>query len=79
MNVREIEPTTSEYRIQIVAKDNMRVLAWAPGLEMERDLVEEICRRVEAKGVGAFRSSAHVIEDVRSAIQELLLDLKRQV
>ena len=74
-----MEPTTSEYRIQIVAKDNMRVIAWAPGMEMEREFVNEICARVKAKGVGAFRSETHVVADVRSAITELLLELKRQV
>ena len=68
-----MEPTSSEYRIQIVAKDNMRVIAWAPGMDMERDLIEEICARVKAKGVGSFKTTTHVIEDVRAAIRELLV------
>lgn len=74
-----MEQTSSEYRIQIVAKDNMRVIAWAPGMEMERDFIEEICAKVKAKGVGVGRTEAHVIEDVRSAIREVLVELKRQV
>lgn len=52
---------------------------WSPGKPIERQLVEDLCNRVEAKGVGYFRSSATVRVAVQSAMQELLLDLKKEV
>jgi hypothetical protein len=62
----------SRFRLQVVNLDTGRVVEWAPGQQVERDLVTELCARVAAKGVGVGRSTAHVVEDVRTALQDLL-------
>lgn len=69
----------SAYQLQIVHKAQGVVVAWEPGLTSERDLVSELCDRVQAKGVGFARTEAHVLADVRSAFEDLLLDIKRRV
>ena len=52
---------------------------FAPGLRVESQLLEELCDRVQAKGVGVGRTTEHVIADLRAAWQELFFDLKKQV
>ena len=71
----------SEFLIQIVHKDNKQVIhcTWAPGLAAEKDLIEELGRRVASKGVGIGRTQAHVVEDVKQAMRELLYSLKSLV
>ncbi len=72
-------PIESDYVIQVVHKETGRVVEWAPGLQVERQLVIDLCNRVAAKGVGVFRTTAHVVADVRVALQELLYELKSEV
>lgn len=70
----------SQYRIQVI--DNFTgepVATWEPGGKVETDLVEELVLRVRTKGVGVGRTAAHVEEDVRAALQELLYALKLRV
>lgn len=70
----------SEWLIQVVhAKTGEVCHSWLPGLAVERQFIEEIVNRTVSKGVGMWRTSAHVAEDVRSAVKELLYDLKSQV
>ena len=70
------EPT---YLIQVVNKTSGSVVQWAPGSNVEKDLIRELVERVRAKGVGVFRTEAHVTSDIKTAIEELLYDLKAQV
>lgn len=70
----------SEYVIQIVHAPTGQVArSWAPGLEVEKQFVEELVNRVKAKGVGVFRTEAHVLADLKLAIKELLRELKEDV
>lgn len=70
----------SAYRVQIVDHETGEVVhAWAPGLEVEVELIENLKRRVQAKGVGLTRTTQHVLEDIDAAMRELLHDLKRTV
>ena len=70
----------SEYLIQVVYKSTGQVVAcWEPGLTVEKKLIEELVNRVKAKGVGVFRTEDHVAKDVKTAIEELLWDLKSLV
>lgn len=69
----------SDYLVQIVHKDKGKVVSFAPGLNVEFDIENELANRVAAKGVGVGRSSAHVVADVRAAFRELMHDLKAQV
>jgi len=69
----------SQYKIAVIFKDTGEVVSWAPGLSVERDFEVELLNRIKAKGVGVGRTTAHVLDDVRDALRELLYDLKRQV
>lgn len=69
----------SDYKLQIVHIGRGTVVEWAPGLLVEQEFVDDLVKRVLAKGVGFGRTEAHVAVDVRAAIEEQLLDLKRMV
>lgn len=69
----------SDFLIQVVHKATGDVVSWAPGLEVEKEFETELLNRVRAKGVGLFRTEAHVIDDVAVALRELLFDLKKAV
>jgi hypothetical protein len=69
----------SDYLIQVVHKVDGTVAAWAPGLDIEADVVDELVERVRLKGVGIGRTQDHVLDDVRAAMLELLYDLKARV
>lgn len=69
----------SDYRLQIVNHKDEIVHGWAPGLAVEVELIDTLCARVAAKGVGLLRSEEHVIADVRAAFHELLRELKGQI
>ena len=69
----------SQFVIRVVDLTTNEVVQWAPGMAVERQLVEDLCARVLSKGVGIFRTEAHVIADVRAAITELLHALKSEV
>ena len=69
----------SAYLIQVIHKDTGDVVRWAPGLEVEKDFEKELIDRVLAKGVGILRTGNQVATSVRTALRELLHDLKAQV
>ena len=69
----------SEFKIQVVHVTSGKVVSWAPGLEVEKQFETELLERVKAKGVGVLRTEAHVLEDVRTALKELLFELKSRV
>jgi len=70
----------SAYRVQIIHAATAEVVyRELPGEAVEADLVENICQRVRAKGVGIGRTEAHVLADVKAAIAEVLYDLKKRV
>lgn len=70
----------SDFRLQIVhLPTNQVAFGWQPGDRVETDLAEELARRVKAKGIGLFRSEAHVLSDLRQAFSEMLYELKDRV
>lgn len=69
----------SDYVVQIAHRDTGVVVRWAPGLEAEVEFIDNLCRRVQTKGVGLIRGEVHVLADVRTALQELLHDLKATI
>ena len=69
----------SDYVIQVVNTKTGKVVEWAPGMVVERQLVVDLCNRVAAKGVGMARSTAHVVADVKAALEELLFEMKSEV
>lgn len=68
----------SEYVLRILHLPTNQDVQWAPGREVESNIVDELCNRVAAKGVGIGRTTSHVVTDVRTAMNELLFDLKSQ-
>jgi len=69
----------SDYRLQIVHASDGRVVSWRPGREIEVDLIEALCSRLSARGVGVFKSQVQVLDAVREEFAELLLLLKGRV
>jgi hypothetical protein len=71
----------SRYWLQVIDRQTGGevVIGWYPGDRVEVDLAGELTERVKAKGVGLFRSEAHVLADLRLAFGEMLYDLKRRV
>ena len=70
----------SDYVVQIVQKSTGKVVAgWAPGRGDEADLVSQISGRIVEKGIGFWRTEAHVMACVHDALDEWLHDLKKQV
>jgi len=72
----------SQYRLQIVHEPTGQVVvSWPAGVNRpkERDFIEAVCERVREKGVGVGRTEAHVIADVREALQDVIGEAKRRV
>lgn len=69
----------SEFRMQIIHAETGKVVEWMPGREIEGELIESLCAKVRLKGVGLGRTTDHVVNDVRTAFQELLYELKSRV
>jgi hypothetical protein len=66
----------SNYRLQIVDIRDGEVVRWKAGAPIESDLVQELCDRLQKKGVGWFRSEAKVLEAVKSEFSGVVWDLK---
>lgn len=69
----------SQFAMRIVHLPSGEYVEWAPGQVQEALIVEELVDRVKAKGVGLFRTEAHVLVDVEAAMTELIFDLKSKV
>ena len=69
----------SIYLMQIVEKKNNEVVQFEPGLSVEVNFVDDIVTRTISKGVGLGRTSAHVAQDVREAVEEAIQALKRKI
>lgn len=65
------------FKLQLVFPDGSK-LPFSAGGQFERDLVESIKKAVIAKGVGLWKSEAHVAQDIEDGIKEVLLNLKRE-
>lgn len=57
----------------------MVVKSWAPGLDVEKQFVDEIVDRVFGKQVGVFTSKKKVQQRVKEVVEEMLFELKSQV
>lgn len=69
----------SQFVIRVVDLMTDEFVEWAPGKAVEKQLVDDLCTRVASKGVGITRTTAHVVADVRAAMDELLYELKLNV
>lgn len=68
----------SKFRISITRLDGDPVHL-VPGGHGERDLIAAILDAAIAKGVGLFRTEAHVRADLEAAVEEVLTNLKSEV
>ena len=69
----------SMFVMQIVDKRSGEVVQFEPGLSVEINFIDDCVTRILAKGVGVFRTQAHVAQDVRLGIEEAIHALKRKV
>ena len=70
---------SSRYKLQIIdTHSNDTVVEWAPGGPVEIAFEDDLCSRVEAKGL-SFRSPNDGTTLIREALDELILDLKKKV
>lgn len=69
----------SEFLIQIIHKDDGKVVAWEPGKDVEAELIDAITNRILTKSVGVFRTKSQVASAVKTAIEEILYELKSRV
>jgi hypothetical protein len=68
----------SEFRLAIVRADGQRVLLM-PGGRAEHDLIQACADAILAKGVGVFRTEAHVRRAIEQGMHEALLAIKSDV
>lgn len=67
------------YLLQIVEAGSPHVVARLPGgRELEADLTELFVQAIVSRGVGMFRSTTHVEQDVRDGIKTAIHSLKAQ-
>lgn len=67
------------FLIQIVEAASNHAIALIPGGgPLEAELVELCVAHIIPKGVGLFRTSAHVEADIRAGIREAIMGLKDQ-
>lgn len=69
----------SDYQISVVHAVDGRVAVWRPGSPIETDMIDDLCTRLAARGVGVFATEAKVLQAVREEFAALLYDLKRKV
>lgn len=70
----------SRFVLQIVDQSRGRVVVtWPPGSSEEHDLVRAIVQGVQARGVGFLAREAHVLDAVRSVVEDAILSAKAQV
>jgi hypothetical protein len=69
----------SDYLMQVVDKLHNEVVQFEPGLSVEVNFIDDCVTRAIAKGVGIGRTSNHVAQDIRDAIEEAIYELKRKV
>jgi hypothetical protein len=66
------------FLLQIVSAKDGTVATLPAGGPLERDLVQCCTAAIVKRGVGVFRSEAHVRQAIAEGIAEALLDLKRE-
>jgi hypothetical protein len=65
------------FALQLVYPDGTP-LTFEAGSRFERDFVQSIVDAIMAKGVGFFKTEAHVRADIEAGIKEAIWDLKAE-
>jgi hypothetical protein len=67
------------FLLQIVEVGGPRAVAQIPGGgALEADLIDICTRTILSKGVGLFKTEAHVEQDIRDGLAEAIMGLKAQ-
>jgi hypothetical protein len=69
----------SKYLMQVLDRKTGEVVQFEPGLSVEREFVDDCVAKIVSLGVGFFRTSAHVEQDVRDGIEQVIHELKAKV
>lgn len=70
----------SQYLLKVIdTKTGGTAASWRPGHICETDMVEDLCRRLKAEGVGVLKTEAKVLAAVRKCWTEVLRELKYKV
>lgn len=69
----------SRFLLQIIDRQSGDVIQLEPGLSAETNFVDECVETISKRGVGLGYSTAHVEQDIRAGIEEVILDLKGQI
>jgi hypothetical protein len=68
-----------KFLLQIVdSQDRRRAVTLPAGGELERELIKSCTEAIVQKGVGMFRTEAHVRTAIRDGLTETIRDLKWQ-
>lgn len=72
-------PDGTRFLLQIVSVDPPHVVARLPaGDALERALIEHLASHIIARGVGVFKTEAHVRADILAGIETAIMELKAQ-
>ena len=69
----------SRFVLQILDKQTGTVVQYDPGSPVETEMIHNIADAAVRRGVGVFRGSGHVRQDIVDAIGEVLLNLKSRI
>lgn len=69
----------SDYRLQVLHLPTGEIVKWKPGADVETDLVDDLCDRLKARGVGLFKTEKTVLDLVREELADVLWELKKKV
>jgi hypothetical protein len=69
----------SRFRVHILDTETGAEAALLPGGRGERDLVDAVLAAIVKRGVGIFRTEAHVAQAIQEGMQEALFALKSEV
>lgn len=67
------------FRLQVIGPNGELAATWRPGDRAELDLIQRVADRVATKPVGLFRTKARVRQEVVTALEEVIHELKARV
>jgi len=69
----------SRFLLQIIDRATNDVIQFEPGMAAEKLFIEDCVGQIIKRGVGFFRTEAHVVQDIRDGLEAAILELKAQI
>lgn len=69
----------SRFLLQVLDRKSGDVVQFEPGQRVESEFVTDCVNHIVRLGVGLGRTSAHVAQDVRQGIEEVMFELKAKI